>query len=76
MRENGAQLTGKKANFGVFAVLTHPMIEPLNRPLSKSSGTASNCSVTLRIHGNPLPDAELELQWETVDHGCMHAWSL
>ena len=30
MRENGARLTSKKANFGGFAVLRHPIIGPLD----------------------------------------------
>ena len=29
MRENGAWLTGKNANFGGFAVLRNPIIDPL-----------------------------------------------
>ena len=38
MRENGARLMGKNANFGGFAVLRNPIIDPHIMGSKKSNG--------------------------------------
>ena len=49
MRENGARLTSKNANFGGFAVLWNPIIDPLQRDCA-ASGSMITCERNLSCY--------------------------